>query len=505
MLGFGTLANKNTPYYGAGASGNLPSKAPTIPTKLSGTQTSLIVEFDVAGITGPAPLEYGIVWGTSTDPVTPVPAILQSGTIYAATVSGLLPSTEYYFKSVASNTNGSVISNVSSAITTDGTAAPPNFAPSIPDTATSNNPETSITVYFNVAGVTGSPEPTYSILWGGTVNPNQTAPAVNAFGSLYTATVTGLTSGFIYYFKSVATNASGSVSSDLSFGFQTGSGSGTAPNQAPSVPTVSGTPTASSITVTFDITGVTGSPTPTYSLLYGTTTTPSVPLVATLTTGTTYTGTATGLAPGSTYYFKSVASNGVNPNQISAVSAAITTGAAPAPTELMTNVVLPFLVQGPRFGSTSPWAGIDYYLATPATGAVYAVGGSTTSGQQLFGSMYAGTVGDAGNLSGDPANVVPYAGSCTADQVFSYDFGSTSDAYLNGVQSNMGNKGLVLASWGGFTADVRGLFGPYVPTGYPGSSQPTAQQVIQSFLYNYAAKKGFRRPDNFIAQITSPL
>jgi hypothetical protein len=142
---------------------------------------------------------------------------------------------------------------------------------------------------------------------------------------------------------------------------------------------------------------------------------------------------------------------------------------------LKTNVVLPFLLQGPRFGSTAPWAGIDYYMATPATGAIYTVGGTATQGQQLFGSMYAGTVGTAGDISGGAVPPVPYAGSCTADQVFNYNFGTQSDAYLKGVQNQLGTKGGVMACLGGFYADVLGLFGPYLPSGYPGPAQPTAQ------------------------------
>jgi len=99
--------------------------------------------------------------------------------------------------------------------------------------------------------------------------------------------------------------------------------------------------------------------------------------------------------------------------------------------------------------------------------------------------MYAGTVGDAGNLSGDPGNPVPYAGSCAADQVFNYNFGAASDAYLKGIQTKMGSNGRVLACLGGFYADVLGLFAPFVPVGYPAVSQPTSEQVIKSFLYNY--------------------
>lgn len=372
----------------------------------------------------------------------------------------------------------------------------PNPAPSIPFTAQTNPPSTSITVNFNTAGVTGTAPIIYGIYYGTTTSPTTPLTSINAFGSLETVTLTGLTPSTTYYFKSVATNAVGTVSSAVSSPITTSGTPVTPPSAAPTIPVVSGSPTSSTISVTFDVAGITGTPTPTYSLLYGTTTSPTAQLTATLVSGTTYKGDAINLSPSTTYYFKSVASNGVD--VVSAVSAGIsTTGAAPLPS-LKTNVVTPFLLQGPRFGDTSPWAGIDYYINAAATGATYVVGASATSGQQLFGNMYAGTVGAAGNLSGDPGAPVPYAGSCVADQVFNFNFGATSDAYLSGVQTAMGSNGRVLACWGGFYADVRGLFGPYAPTGYPGT-QPTAQQVIQSFLYNYCGiTAGNTNPLNWV-------
>ena len=485
-LGFGTLANKSRSFYssgGGGGGGTLPSSAPTVPV-VSGTptSTSITVTFDVTGITGSQPILYGIYYGTTTTPINPQQATLQSGTIYTATITNLLPDTQYYFKSIATNSVGVQISTVSAPISTAGSA--PSPAPSVPFTVQTSPPSTSITVVFNSAGVTGSSPITYSVIYGTSEPLNNTLTPVNAFGSLYVANVNGLTPSTEYYFRSVATNANGFVTSAGSAGITTSATPTTPPSSAPSIPAVSGTPTSSSITVTFDVAGITGTPTPTYSLLYGTTTSPKVQLTATLVSGTTYSGTATNLPPSTTFYFKSVASNGTD--VVSDASTGISTASnAPLPS-LKTNVVIPFLIQGPRFGSTSPWAGIDYYISGSATGATYVVGASATSGQQLFGNMYAGTAGTAGDLINNPASPVPYAGACSADQVFSASFGTTSDAYLNSVKTAMGSNGRVLACWGGFYADVRGLFGPYAPTGYPAfNTQPTANDVIKSFLYNY--------------------
>lgn len=493
LLPSNTMANPNRPLYGQ-SSNSPPSQAPTTPLFLSNTSTSISVSFNVGSVIGTPPPTFSVLWGNVGGPYTnSVTAGRFSGSLFFATISGLSSNQNIQCVSVASNSSGSVQSLPSAILsTTDAVPSPPNFPPTVPFTVQNPPPETSITILMNVAGVSGDPAPTYSFLYGTTTTPTTSVPAIQVFddGSLYVAVITGLTASTAYYFQSVATNSAGSVSSDVSSAITTGAGSGTAPNQAPTVPAVSGTPSSNSITVTFDVAGITGTPTPSYNLLYGPTTTPTAPLVATLVSGTTYTGTATGLSASTAYYFQSVAQNGISPDAVSAVSSAISTASAPVLPALQTNVVLPFLLQGPRFNAVSPWAGIDYYIATPATGAVYTVGGNKAEGQQLFGSMYAGTVGTPGDVSGGAVPPVPYAGACTADQKFNPSFGATSDAYLNGIQTALGNKGKVLACWGGFFADVLGLFGPYLPTGYPGPAQPTAQQVVQSFLWNYCGIKG---------------
>lgn len=494
-----TLANPNTSLYGSG--GSPPSGPPSVPNFLTSTPTSISVFFSVIGITGTAPIVYSVAYAQAGGFFNnSVVAVQFSGNIYFATLANLSPGSSYQCKAVASNSAGTKISSISSVFTTPGgSPIAPSGPPSNPVVAPGTPPSTSLVVSFNVAGITGTPSPTYSLLYGPSSPPLLTAVLVND-GSIYTSTISGLTPSTPYYFQAVATNSQGSQSSAIVSG-STSASPVTPPSGPPTVPIVFGSPTANSITVRFDIAGITGNPTPTYSGLYGSSITPTIPVPAVLVSGTLYSITVSGLLPSTTYYFKSLASNGTTIASVSSAGIA-TASATPLPT-LKTNVVLPFLLQGPRFGSTAPWAGLDYYLATPATGAVYNINGTTASGQQLFGSMYAGTVGAPGNLSGDPGNIVPYAGSCTADQVFSFNFGTTSDAYLQGVQNTMGSNGRILACWGGFYADILGLFGPYSPSGYPGT-QPTAQQVVQSFLYNYCGiTSGNTNPLNWLRQNTT--
>jgi len=513
-----TLANKTTSLYGQGGSGGdrQPTSAPTIPVFASATSSTISVTFSVAGITGnPTPV-YSINWGTAGGPYNNnTVAALVSNNTYTASMTGLTPSTQYQCQSVASNVAGTRVSNISAVMSSTAvTPAAPTIPPSVPASAQSTIPPNSISVYFNAAGVDGTPAPTYSILYGTTTSPTTSAAATLAFGSLYTVVVTGLSPSTTYFFKSVATNASGNISSAVSSGITTsaGGGGGTAPSAAPTVPTVLGTPLSNEIDVIFQTTGITGTPTPTFNILYGKTTTPILTAqVLPFGPAGQYRANVSNLQPNTTYYFKSVATNGVSPDAISAVSAGITTAQAAAKPLLQTLCCMPFLIQGPRFNDTAPWAGIDYYQSDNATGGQVKIGATSTSGQILWGSMYAGTVGTAGDLTPglSPPAPTPYAGSCvidgTSDQKFNANFGKQSDAYLKTIQSSLSkvvpnrtSPGSMLSCWGGFYADVLGLFGPYNPSGYPGTN-PTAQQVVQSFLYNYCGiTTGNSNPLNWV-------
>jgi len=503
LLPSNTLANNNLSIYGTPLE-SPPSPAPSEPILLNATATTISVAFNVGLVTGyPAPtFQCNIQQIGGAYTVTNVATLYQQN-FYTTIFSNLPTNANFRCIAIAINENGTANSNPS-AIFSTGSVVPtaPNQAPTVPIIAPGTPPSTSLTATINTTGIFGTPTPTYSILYGTTTSPSLVAVPVLSSNNIYVANITGLTPSTGYYFVSQAINSVGIQVSAVSPVYTTSPTPGSPPSSAPTVPVVVGSPNANSITVSFDIAGITGTPTPTYSVLYGTSNPPQIPLTATLLSGTVYEATASGLLPNTTFYFRSVASNGTN--VISASSAGITTGNAPVLPVLQTNVVIPFLLQGPRFGSIAPWAGIDYYINAAATGAYYLVGGSSTQGQQLFGNMYGGTVGSAGNLSGDPAAPVPYAGACVADQVFNFNFGSSSDAYLTNIQNALGTEGRVLACWGGYYADILGLFGPYLPTGYPGVAQPTAQQVVQSFLYNYCGiTAGNSNPLNWRRQNTN--
>ena len=69
-----------------------PSGPPTTPILLGPTNASITVTFDVAGITGTAPLVFSALYGTvAQGPINPVEADFLQDTLYEATAIDLLP------------------------------------------------------------------------------------------------------------------------------------------------------------------------------------------------------------------------------------------------------------------------------------------------------------------------------------------------------------------------------------------------------------------------------
>jgi len=194
-----------------------------------------------------------------------------------------------------------------------------------------------------------------------------------------------------------------------------------------------------------------------------------------------YSAVALNLTPATNYWAQAIFQNGVAPAALGPIAGPFSTAAGPTPPAptgpLKTNLVMPFLIQGPRFNV--PYSQVlDYYINVDAVGCFYTVGGAPTAqGNQLYGSMYGASSVASG--SGKP----DLTGFCIADQPYNEAFGSVSDPYL--LQARRGGSRL-LTSWGGFYADILGLFGPYQPPGYPGAfGNPTSINVVKSFLYNF--------------------
>jgi len=342
----GSTASATAGPFNTAATGAIPpSSAPTVPVVYgSPTSSAISVTFNVAGISGTAPIKYNVLYGITNAPTIQFAAVLQSGTTYIANVTGLTASTPYYFKSEASNPDGVAISSVSTSISTAAASSGPSppAAPAVSGTPTTN----SIAVTFDTAGQTGTAPVTYSVVYGTTSTPTIPAPAVLQSGTIYSCVIGGLLPSTPYYFRSVATNSVGSIQST---GVATSISTAAAPvaPSAPSVPANFGTQTSTSITVRFDAAGQTGTAPVTYGLFYGTTNNPTTSWPVSIVSGTVYQAVLTGLTPSTAYYFKSVSTN-VLASTPSAVSASISTGSggslpSQAPTKPIVDSQIPSL------------------------------------------------------------------------------------------------------------------------------------------------------------------
>jgi hypothetical protein len=475
-------ANINTPLDLVGASDGFPLFSPPVLQQVFYNLGTVRLTVDLPGNYPPRDGAVVFQWrATGTQQYTPFTSNTftnPSAGVTAwvgQTTTGIQENTAYEIIA----TSGIFISPVLRMATGQPATGNPTAAPTVPVAATTPT-DTEIIVYFNGGFVGGNPATNvFSATYGPAPGSTLPAPApVNAFGSLWTITIPGLTASTAYYVKSAVTGPNGvTLRSESSAAITTSASGGAPPSTPPNVPTFVSA-NSSSITVTFSGALISGIPPSSFGVYVGTTVTPNVNgvFIASTSVGVgVETATATGLIPGVNYYFMSVSENGVAPNAVSPVSAPFQT-LPPGPTSpLITNAVTTFLIQGPRFNTPSTTA-LDYYLNVDAVGCIYTVGTNTaTQGQQLFGSMYAGSAVANGATS--------YAGLCIADQPYNELFGPTSDAYLTAVKA--GGDTRLLISLGGFYADILGLFGPYQPAGPAGWGNPTAVNVITSFLKNY--------------------
>jgi hypothetical protein len=463
------------------------------------TQTSITVQVDASAVVpafvypfdGTSPVvvlayqEGGI---TGNYLFTSVPLHAPANGLWVFKVDGLTANTTYGFVPYATNGVSPTVRSDQVLIQTASNGPP--TAPPAPD-AFPGASVTSYVVYFNSAGITGAEPITYSFKYGLTNPPTFTATATraNPAFTIYQTTLTGLAPNAPYFAQAVSTNQYGSTLSPVTQ-FQTPvpTGPPTGTIQPPAF--VSATQT--SISVTVNATAVVPlpsvyppvSPNPTVILSYqpasgGSFTDLSVP--SSVDPTGIWSFKVPGLTAGTQYNFKARASNGNPPDIVSTVSGPFST-ANPAPVANLQNyVVSPFLIQGPRFNTPYSTA-LDYYLNVDAVGCVLNDGDSAISGQQVYGSMIAKSYGSP-----------DFTGLCTSDSPYSSNYGAETTAYFTSLVKNDVFK---LISWGGFNADILGLFGPYQPTGYPGTN-PAVGDVTNSIKSVFLGVSGASNPLNW--------
>ena len=105
----GSASSTVAPFSTTGGTPVAPSQAPSVPTLVSTTSTSITVQFNAAGVSGfPIPTFYATGNGAQ------LTTTLVSGTTYQATATGLLPATSYPFTSSATNSQGTKTSGSAS-------------------------------------------------------------------------------------------------------------------------------------------------------------------------------------------------------------------------------------------------------------------------------------------------------------------------------------------------------------------------------------------------------
>jgi hypothetical protein len=263
----------------------------------------------VAGTVNPgsSPTNYTVEYGTTLafGAIAPVTAAGSgSGDVpVSAALAGLLPSSTYYYRFVATNAVGTTVGSVMSFRTTGGTPV----APSVVTGAASGLTNTGASVVGQVNP--NGQQTAYTFEYGTTVGFGQITPvvALDSAGAPETvaASLGGLAPATTYYYRVVATNATGtSVGSVRSFA--------TGPGGPPTVST--GPPSAATAT-TGTLTGTlntNGSQTA-FAFEYGTTASfgslSPVDNAGSAADLQAVSLTITGLAPGTTYLYRLIATN----------------------------------------------------------------------------------------------------------------------------------------------------------------------------------------------------
>ena len=292
----------------------IPPPAPTgtlpapVQVRLAGQNASrLAVQFDVSGVVGTG-ITYTVYYSpTTTIGVTPYPA-LGGPVVYNASINGLINNTPYYFWAVASNAGGTLTSPISLAITTDPlTGTAPSAPPAQPTLATAT--ETSLTFQMNTTGITGTPSPLFLMnlaLPGGSAIQSRPASFVSL--GIFEVTFPDLTSGQGYQCQGVAYNGiasnQGSPYSETYF-------PGTPASATFTIPTLVSA-TSTTITVQFNVSDITGSPTVVVSCRDDTDPTPQV-VTATNISSSIYNATLVGYAASSDHRFQAFVTNGIPP------------------------------------------------------------------------------------------------------------------------------------------------------------------------------------------------
>ena len=304
--------------------------APPPPTPNVLSYEGLFVRVDFLGPIGSPAIDYLIVKGATNNASDPTNTLFgtkaESGDTRSSIVNiGESDTTRYLW---VRSTQGALVQNSAVPaivnISTPVAAGIPSLYGKVDDT---------ITVRFEAVPFLGSQTQTFSLVYGLNPDPNYigntTIPADLVGGNTWQVGPFVVPQGVdVYIFSKVETEGVGRVPIfSQAFVYN---GTPTPGNLPPSGPT--STPTLvvasnTSLTVRFNITGVTGTTPLLPTCSYGLSSAGPFDLATQLSTtdGVTFTATAVGLVSNTPYFFQTTLSNGILPNQDSAVAGAFQT------------------------------------------------------------------------------------------------------------------------------------------------------------------------------------
>jgi len=301
--------------------GNFVMAAPTVTTN---TAVPSSTSADLNGTyndNGQGAVDAWFEWGP-TNALGTFTALTNIGTgssiSHTANITGLTPSTTYYYRASGMNSsvaNGAIVSFTTTAsggsapIVTTTTATPSSTSAVVNGTYNENGTGLSTTTFFEYG-----PTTSYGFT---TANVNQGTGSGTA-----TVTITGLASNSAYYFRIVGQNTNGtSYGSPVSFSTTSGGGS---------VPTLTTTSASSigqssaTLNGTYNSNGLASS----VRFEWGTTsgTYPNTTTLTSVGTGSgSHNATISGLTAGTTYYYRIIGSNSAGSAQGSQISFTTTT------------------------------------------------------------------------------------------------------------------------------------------------------------------------------------
>lgn len=180
------------------------------------TQTSATSGGNVTSNGGAAVTERGVCWGTNSGPTISgnhVASGSGNGT-FTTNITGLTPGTTYYVRAYATNSTGTAYGN-ERTFTTAAVGVPV-----LTTTAVSSIGITIATSGGNITSTGGGTITARGVCWG--TNPGPTISGSHTTdgtgGGSFSSSITGLTSGNVYYVRAYATNSAGtSYGNELRF------------------------------------------------------------------------------------------------------------------------------------------------------------------------------------------------------------------------------------------------------------------------------------------------